>query len=85
MSRLARLTVVVIAIALASTLSVSAQEPIRLTFWNYWDGKNGEAIQALVEQFNAGHPDIQVENVFFGWGELLPRLQAAAVGGESPR
>ena len=69
---------------LFSAVAVSAQEPIQLTFWNYWDGNNGEAIQGLVDQFNAEHPDIQVENVFFGWGELLPRLQTAAAGGASP-
>ncbi len=63
---------------------VSAQEPVKLTFWNYWDGNNGEVIQGLVDQFNAEHPDIQVENTFFGWGELLPRLQTAAAGGEGP-
>ena len=69
---------------LLSAGAVSAQEPVQLTFWNYWDGNNGEAIQGLVDQFNAEHPDIQVENVFFGWGELLPRLQTAAAGGDAP-
>lgn len=69
---------------LLSASFASAQEPIQLTFWNYWDGNNGEAIQSLVDQFNVEHPDIQVENVFFGWGELLPRLQTAAAGGDAP-
>ncbi len=71
-------------VMLFSAVGVSAQEPVTLTFWNYWDGNNGEAIQGLVDQFNAEHPDIQVENVFFGWGELLPRLQTAAAGGDAP-
>lgn len=71
-------------LVVVSVASVSAQEPVELTFWNYWDGNNGEAIQALVDQFNAEHPDIRVENVFFGWGELLPRLQTAAAGGDAP-
>ncbi len=61
-----------------------AQEPIKLTFWNYWDGKNGETIQALVERYNAEHPDVEIENVFVGWGELLPKLQLAVVGGDAP-
>ncbi len=84
MSRAVRFLLVVFLITGFGTLSVFAQEPVQLTFWNYWDGNNGEAIQSLIDQFNSEHPDIQVENVFYGWGELLPRLQTAAAGGESP-
>ncbi len=61
-----------------------AQEPIKLTFWNYWDGKNGEVMQALVERYNAEHPEVEIENVFIGWGELLPKLQLAVTGGDMP-
>ncbi|MCC6614066.1 MAG: ABC transporter substrate-binding protein [Anaerolineae bacterium] len=75
------LTVLVLVLGVGT---VFAQEPVTLTFWNYWDGNNGEVIQSLVDQFNAEHADIQVENVFFGWGELLPRLQTAAAGGDAP-
>ncbi|RIK33891.1 MAG: ABC transporter substrate-binding protein [Chloroflexi bacterium] len=63
---------------------VRAQEPIKLTFWNYWDGKNGEVMQALVDRYNAEHPEVEVENVFIGWGELLPKLQLAVAGGGTP-
>jgi len=61
-----------------------AQDPVELTFWNYWDGKNGEVIQALVDRYNAEHPDVVIENVFVGWGELLPKLQLAVTGGDTP-
>lgn len=61
-----------------------AQEPIKLTFWNYWDGKNGEVMQALVDRYNAEHPEVEIENVFIGWGELLPKLQLAVTGGDMP-
>ncbi|MCA9910734.1 MAG: extracellular solute-binding protein, partial [Anaerolineae bacterium] len=81
----ARLLCVLTVLALVLGVGVaSAQEPVTLAFWNYWDGNNGEVIQSLVDQFNAEHADIQVENVFFGWGELLPRLQTAAAGGDAP-
>jgi multiple sugar transport system substrate-binding protein len=62
----------------------AAADPIRLTFWNYWDGQNGQVIQQLVDQWNKDHADIQVQNVFIGFGDLLPKLQAAAAGGEAP-
>jgi len=67
----------------ANTIT-SAQESIQLTFWNYWDGKNGETIQALVDRYNEEHPEVDIQNVFVGWGELLPKLQLAVAGGDRP-
>lgn len=68
----------------AEPATETTAEPIQITFWNYWDGTNGEAIQALVDEFNQSHPDIKVTNTFVGWGELLPKLQTATAGGEQP-
>jgi multiple sugar transport system substrate-binding protein len=87
MSRKSRFLILLLGvfILLLSVTVVSArQDVVRLTFWNYWDGNNGEAIQALVDEFNSANSDIQVENIFYGWGELLPRLQTAAAGGDGP-
>lgn len=58
--------------------------PLELTFWNYWDGKNGETIQALIDEYNASHPEVKIKNVFIGWGELLPKLQTAVAGDDKP-
>src|SRR4051794_32810910 len=41
---------------------------VSIDFWNYWDGDNAKAIQALVDKFNATHPSIKVKNVTFPWG-----------------
>lgn len=59
-------------------------EKVALTFWNYWDGKNAEVIQALADKYNQEHPQVEVKNIFIGWGELLPKLMTAAAGGEVP-
>lgn len=61
-----------------------AAEVIELTFWNYWDGNNGEVMEALVQEYNAMTPAVEITNVFVGWGELLPRLQTATAGGDQP-
>ncbi len=72
-------------LGLVGPLGISAaQEQIQLTFWNYWDGKNGESIQALVDRYNEAHPEVHIENVYIGWGELLPKLQIAIAGGDTP-
>jgi len=59
-------------------------EKIKLTFWNYWDGKNGETIHALVDRYNKEHPEVEVQNVYIGWGELRTKLLAASAGGDVP-
>lgn len=84
MSRRSGFAIFLLLFLFLSASLVSAQSPVHLTFWNYWDGNNGEAIQGLVDQYNAAHPDVQIENIFYGWGELLPRIQTAAAGGEAP-
>ena len=55
-----------------------------MTFWNYWDGRNGEVMQELADRYSEENPGVTVENVFFGFGDLLPKLQAAVSGGEAP-
>jgi multiple sugar transport system substrate-binding protein len=82
---IALLLVSAIMLTLVGPLGVSsAQEQIQLTFWNYWDGKNGETAQALIDRYNEAHPEVFIENVFIGWGELLPKLQIAIAGGDTP-
>jgi multiple sugar transport system substrate-binding protein len=65
--------------------AISAQEqPVEITFWNYWDGTNGEVMQGMVDRYNTEHPEVLVQNVYIGWGELLPKLQIAVAGGDAP-
>lgn len=79
------LTIGCLALLIIAPAAVLAQdEPIELTFWNYWDGKNGEVVQALIDRYNAENPDVVITNVFVGWGELLPKLQIAVAGGDAP-
>jgi multiple sugar transport system substrate-binding protein len=66
------------------TTTTEAAEPITLTFWNYWDGKNGEVIQALADRYSDETPGVTIENVFVGWADLLPKLQTAASGASAP-
>jgi multiple sugar transport system substrate-binding protein len=63
---------------------VSAADSVKVTFWNYWNGTNGEVIQALIERYNAEHPDAQIENVSIAWEELRFKLQLAVATGELP-
>lgn len=55
-----------------------------ITFWNYWDGTNGEALNKLIADYEKQNPNVKIENVFIGWGELLTKLQLAAASGKGP-
>ena len=87
--RLYRLVVAAMLLALLAVPAGAARgaaqsKPVHITFWNYWDGQNGDEMTALVKRFNQEHPDIQVDNVFLGFNDLLPKLQAAVTGGDAP-
>ncbi len=65
-------------------LQPSKEAEVELKFWNYWDGTNAQAIEALILQFEAANSNIDITSVPITWGELLPKLMAAAAGGEVP-
>jgi len=64
-----------------STTGESAVES--LTFWHYWDGLNGEVITELADRYST-ETGVAVEPAFFGYGDLLTKLQTSAGGGEKP-
>lgn len=70
-----------LAVALAFTASVSAQN---LTFWHYWDGANGQVLQGLIDRYEADNPGVTIESVFVPGGELVTRLQTAIQGRQTP-
>ncbi len=69
--------------ALLLTFATFAQAQTTLTFWHSF-GDN-DAMQTLIEEFNASHDDIQIEGVDAGnYNEMITRLQAAVVSGRVP-
>ncbi len=48
---------------------------ITLEFWYALGGSSGEAVEALVEQFNAAHPSIQVNATYQGtYGQVMGKV-----------
>ena len=48
---------------------------ITLEFWYALGGSSGEAVEALVEQFNAAHPSIQVTPTYQGtYGQVMGKV-----------
>ncbi len=50
-----------------------------VTYWSSWGGKNGEAMQKLVDDFNASQQAVTVENQFQGTYEETAQKLAAAI------
>ncbi|RLC89298.1 MAG: hypothetical protein DRI79_07215 [Chloroflexi bacterium] len=51
------------------------EQVITLEFWYALSGKTGEAVEALVEQFNASHPNIHVNATYQGsYGEIMGKV-----------
>ncbi|MBB6734993.1 ABC transporter substrate-binding protein [Cohnella zeiphila] len=65
--------------------SVSAAKPVKLTWWHSMTGPGAEAINKIVSDFNASHPDIQVQAVFQGkYDDSLNKLKATLGSSEGP-
>lgn len=62
------------------TLFCTAVAQTEITFWYAWGGSEGQAMQALVDEFNASQPDVRVRSSFvpIGDGE---RILASLAGG----
>lgn len=57
---------------------------VSLSFWTLFDGGDGANMQALVDEFNKTHPDIEVKNTKLAWGEYYTKLVTAVGNGNGP-
>ncbi len=64
----------------------AAAEPVTISFWYAISGSQGEAMQALIDQFNATNTDgITVEATYSGgYGDTATKVIAALEGGGLP-
>ncbi|HWE64729.1 MAG TPA: extracellular solute-binding protein, partial [Chloroflexota bacterium] len=54
--------------------TVRAASPVTLKFWNGFTGPDRPAVEALVKQFNASHPDIQITMTIEPWDTVYQKL-----------
>ncbi|SET69983.1 ABC transporter substrate-binding protein [Paenibacillus sp. NFR01] len=62
----------------------SGDPKVNLSFWTLFDGGDGANMQALVDEFNKTHPNIQVKNTKLVWGEYYTKLITAVGNGNGP-
>jgi ABC-type glycerol-3-phosphate transport system substrate-binding protein len=69
----------------ASTNGAATAGRVEITLWNTQAGPNGDSLKAVVDQFNASHPNITVKDEFAGnYDEEYKKLLASAKGGGLP-
>jgi multiple sugar transport system substrate-binding protein len=58
--------------------------PVTLTFWHGYTDAEAESLTALLDEWNAANPDIQIEPLFVNNDKALQKLTVALQGGEPP-
>jgi multiple sugar transport system substrate-binding protein len=59
-------------------------EPVTITYWNLFTGGDGEFMSAMIEDFNASHPNITVDELTIEWDNYYPKFTTAVTGGQGP-
>jgi multiple sugar transport system substrate-binding protein len=76
---------VVAAIALSGCQAAEDPNgPVSLTLWTGFTGGDRGAYEALIEEFNATHPDIQVTMEVQPWDTIAQKLPSAWATGQGP-
>jgi multiple sugar transport system substrate-binding protein len=80
MQRIGRLVLVLV---LLSGLSLTLAQ-VRLTYWQYDFDTRIQAMEQLIERFNAENPDVIVEQETFPYDAYEQRVAAATAAGQGP-
>lgn len=83
MRKLAFSLIMIVALLPLGSLA-TAQEVVEIEFWGGWTGPDGDIMQQLVEQFNAEHPNIQVNLTRQQWSPLFDAFVVAGSAQEAP-
>ncbi len=83
-----RLSLCLFATAVVALMGISvaaAQTPTEIAFWHAMTGTNGEAVTALVADYNAAHPDVHItEQAKGNYNETLNAVIQASGQGQGP-
>ena len=69
---------------LVATPSVLRAQTVEIDYWQYFFKERVEAIDALIEQFEAANPGIKVKHTHFPYAQYRTKTAAAVPAGEGP-
>lgn len=71
--------------ALLASASFAAAEAQKVVWWDFLSGGDGVRMKSLISDFNASHPDIQIEATTLEWGvPFYTKVRTSAGVGEGP-
>lgn len=56
----------------------------KLVFWSLFSGGDGEFMDKIIEDYNSGSPDKQVQSIMLVWGDYYTKLQTAVAAKKGP-
>ncbi|WP_323768085.1 extracellular solute-binding protein [Marinovum sp.] len=73
------------ATALAVGLSSPAWAQVEIEWWDFLGGGDGVRMKALIDEFNAEHPDIQISGTTLEWGlPFYTKVRTSVAVGQGP-
>ena len=72
------------AVMMGMAVPATAQDPIEIEYWQYFFQGRVDAIDDLIEQFEAENPGIVVNHTHFPYADYRTRIAAAVPAGEGP-
>lgn len=56
----------------------------KLVFWSLFSGGDGEFMDKIISDYNAGGPTKEVQSIMLVWGDYYTKLQTAVAAGKGP-
>lgn len=72
------------ATGLAALLATSAAQAVEIEYWQYFFDARVQAMEQLIENFEAANPDITVTMTHFPYADYRTKVAAAIPAGEGP-
>ncbi|MBK4216713.1 extracellular solute-binding protein [Paracoccus caeni] len=72
-------------VAMIAGLASPAWAKVQVEWWDFLAGGDGVRMKALIQQFNAEHPDIEIKGTTLEWGmPFYTKVRTAVAVGEGP-
>lgn len=64
--------------------TASAQDQVTLTWWDYYDGANADALQKQLASYASVKPNVKIERTYIPFADLKQKLLQGAAAGDLP-
>lgn len=73
-----------LALSGCSAAGDDSSDATEVTVWHYWDGTNADTFDAMADEYNAAHPDVDISTSNVPNADFLTKLRASATSKSLP-